>query len=68
MTYKNIQTYVKRKFNRSIKTGWIAHVKEVNGLHPKIAPNRHYPKRKHPCPDWAKTLIEDAMKHYEMIL
>jgi hypothetical protein len=61
MTYREIQADVKNRFGRSIKTCWIAHVKELNGLSPKRAPNRQALTRKYPCPEWARLLIEDSM-------
>jgi len=67
-TYKQIQNDVKKKHGRSVKTCWIAHVKELNGLRPRLAPNRiSSRKRENPCPDWAKPLIEDSMRRLGMI-
>ena len=62
-TYQRIQEAVKRSHQRSVKTCWIAHVKELNGLSPRRAPNRITPdRREQPCPDWARPLIEGAMR------
>ena len=61
MTYRDIQVDIKSRFDRSVKTCWIAHVKELNGLNPARAPNRLAANRKYPCPDWARPLIEDSM-------
>ena len=62
-TYQTIQETIKRRHQRSVKTCWIAHVKELNGLAPRRAPNRIAPsRRENPCPDWARPLIEDAMR------
>ena len=62
-TYQTIQETIKRRHQRSVKTCWIAHVKELNGLAPERAPNRIAPnRRENPCPDWARPLIEDAMR------
>jgi len=67
-TYRQIQTYVKERYGCTVKTCWIAHVKELNGLKPRPAPNRiSIGKRKHPCPDSKRPLIEEAMRHYGMI-
>jgi hypothetical protein len=61
MTYRDIQADIKSRFGRSVKTCWIAHVKELNGLHPMRAANRLAANRTHPCPEWARPLIEDSM-------
>jgi hypothetical protein len=62
-TYKEIQEDVKRQHGRSVKTCWIAHVKELNGLNPSIAPNRiSSQKRKNPCPENVRSLIEESMQ------
>ncbi len=68
LTYKAIQTEIKENQGRSIKACWIAHVKEMNGLELKQAPNRKPSEpRKYPCPDWAKELIENVMREDGMI-
>jgi hypothetical protein len=65
-TYKDIQADVRLRHGRSVKTCWIAHVKELNGLNPKLARNRIAPnKRKFPCPAWARPLIEDSMQRLD---
>ena len=62
-TYKAIQEAVKHKHQKSIKTCWIAHVKELNGFSLRNAPNRISPgQREYPCPDWARSMIEDAKR------
>lgn len=62
-TYKEIQKYVQKKYHRTVKTCWIAHVKELNGLKPRIAPNRVSKIiRINPCPNKIRPIIEDAMK------
>ncbi|MFX0195475.1 MAG: hypothetical protein ACFFCW_05065 [Candidatus Hodarchaeota archaeon] len=67
-TYKEIQAHVKRNHIRSVKTCWIAHVKELNDLPLRPAPNRlSYNKRKHPCPGWARPLIENSIRELGMI-
>ena len=38
-TYKEIDNYVRKLFGRSVKPCWIAHVKELNGLHPRKSHN-----------------------------
>lgn len=67
-TYKQIQDYVKARYGCTIKTCWIAHVKELNGLSPRRAHNRLTSfRRQHPCPDRKRPLIEEAMRYYGMI-
>lgn len=44
-TYKMVQEDIKSKYNITIKTCWIAHVKEMYGL---IKKNLN---RKYPCPE-----------------
>lgn len=61
MTYKQIENAVKKKFGKSIKPCWIAHVKELNGIPVHKTWNRRGKKRKHPCPDSYRVLIEDVM-------
>ncbi len=63
-TYRAIQDDIKRRHGRTVKTCWIAHVKELNGLSPRIAPNRLSPvKRKNPCPQNLRPIIEDSMRY-----
>jgi uncharacterized protein (TIGR02145 family) len=67
-TYKMIQQYVKERYNKNIKTCWIAHVKEIVGLKPSIAPNRiSLESRQHPCPDVYLEKIKEALKYFNMI-
>ncbi|UZE92468.1 MAG: hypothetical protein IB616_01260 [Methanosarcinales archaeon] len=67
-TYKEIQEYVKKKYGFSVKTCWIAHVKEMCGLSPRIAPNRHSRNsRKNPCPVEKIGPIKDTFNHFGMI-
>ena len=37
-TYRQIQEYVKQEYGCTVKTCWIAHVKELNGLEVHTAP------------------------------
>jgi len=67
-TYKEIQDYVKEKRGVTVKTCWIADVKEMCGLNPRIAPNRCSPtKRKNPCPPSKVAIIREAFKFFGMI-
>ena len=67
-TYREIVKDVLINENRWVHTCWVAHVKEMNGLNPRRAPNR-FPKatRVNPCPAWARPLIEKAMKRLGML-
>ena len=67
-TYRDIQEDIKRRHGRSVKTCWIAHVKELNRLHPRIAPNRHSSARREvPCPSEMRALIEASMRRLGML-
>jgi len=67
-TYREIQEYIKNKHSISIKTCWIADMKEHHGLNKRVAPNRISTDSKtNPCPDNKKEMISDAFKHFEMI-
>lgn len=67
-TYRQIQEYVKQQYHCTVKTCWIAHIKELNGLEVRVAPNRISKQvRKHPCPDDKRVLIEKALKHFGVL-
>jgi hypothetical protein len=67
-SYKEIQAYVKKKHGFAVETCWIAHVKEMSGLNPRIAPNRYLLKeRKRPCPPDKVAVIKEAFEHFKMI-
>lgn len=67
-TYKEIQKHIKRQYGFTIKTCWIAHVKEMCGLLPRMAPNRHSSKRRlEPCPPSKVQPIKEALNHFNMI-
>jgi len=67
-TYKEIQDYIREKHGSSVKSCWIAHVKEMYGILQRIAPNRisEY-KRSNPCPKNKIGLIVEALIHFQMI-
>lgn len=66
-TYKRIQSYVEERYGYTVKTCWIAHGKELNGLPTRPAPNRiSSKKRVNPCPADKRLLIEEAMRQYGM--
>ena len=67
-TYAAIQQWVKKKSGFVPKTCWIAHVKELNGLDPKVAPNRAKSgKRLVQCPPEKVAPIRAAMVHFGML-
>ena len=67
-TYKEIQNYVLEKYNVTVKTCWIAHVKERCGILTRCAPNRIGANRRtNPCPTSKEGHIRDAFRHYGMI-
>jgi len=67
-TYKEIQGYVKEKYKTSIKTCWIADMKEFHDLKKGVAPNRiSLDSKTNPCPDDKKEMITDAFNYFEMI-
>lgn len=60
-TYEQIRKYVKEEYNESVKTCWIAHVKEMNGIVDKNT------NRQNPCPNNKIKFIENALQHFAMI-
>ncbi|MEM7716717.1 MAG: hypothetical protein AAF349_24680 [Cyanobacteria bacterium P01_A01_bin.68] len=68
MTYKQIQDYIQNKYDKTIKTCWIAHAKELCGLPLKSSPRSQSNKpRVHPCPNWALPLIKEAFDYFKTI-
>lgn len=67
-TYKEIQDYIKVNYNITIKTCWIAHMKEVCELKRRDSHNRrNHNKRIYPCPSEKQALIIEAFKYFNMI-
>jgi hypothetical protein len=67
-TYKDIQAYVRQEYGYTVKTCWIAHVKEMCGLERRDAPNREdATARKHPCPPQKVDSIKHAFKYFGLI-
>jgi hypothetical protein len=67
-TYAKIQQCVKQHFGFVPKTCWIAHIKELNGLKPRMAHNRENSEhRKVPCPANRRLAIENCFKRLKMI-
>ncbi len=67
-TYRDIQDEIKKEHGKAVKTCWIAHVKELNGLSLRVATNRFsLHTRKYPCPDDVRPLIEEAMRGFGVL-
>jgi len=66
-TYKEIQSWVKQKYNFTVKPCWIAHVKEQCSLSMYHAWNRKGKSRQNPCPKDKIPAIKKAFKHFGMI-
>lgn len=66
-TYRQIQLDVKAKHGVTVQSCWIAHVKELNGIRTRPAPNRRSKERVKPCPDKMRPLIEASMRYFGMI-
>ena len=67
-TYRDIQEDIRSRHGRVVKTCWIAHVKELNGLPMKKAPNRISDAvREFPCPESIRPLIEASMRRLGML-
>lgn len=66
-TYKQIQDYVKQKHGYVPKICWIAHMKELSGLHPEISPRRYSSNaRVHPCPIEKQDAIKESFQYFKM--
>ena len=67
-TYKQIQDYVKKLNGYTPRATWIAHMKEVCGLNPKMAATRRSPtNRVNPCPLSKQEDLRKAFIHFKMI-
>lgn len=67
-TYAEIAECVKQQSGFTPKTCWIAHVKELNGLRPRVAPNRTRANvRQVPCPLDKREAIEECLRRLRMI-
>lgn len=67
-TYSQIMADIRIRHTQSVKSCWIAHVKELNGLPLRKAHNRKSPKiREVPCPDAIRPIIEASMRRLGMI-
>ena len=66
-SYQEIKNYVLEKHGNRVKSGWIAHAKEVYGIPVKKAGNRKGNERLWPCPKKNLSLIKEAFEHFDMI-
>jgi hypothetical protein len=67
-TYQQIKTEAeKHAGGKKIETCYIADIIKLHGLSNKIAANRSGILPKKPCPSWAKSPIETAMKKFGII-
>ncbi len=67
-TYKQIQEDIRSQHGKVVKACWIAHVKELNGLNLRSAPNRlSVDDRVNTCPTNIRGLIEESMRRFGMI-
>jgi len=66
-TYKEIQGEIRRRYGITVKTCWIAHVKERHGLTRGPAHNRRGIERVHPCPERIRPMIEEMLRYFKMI-
>lgn len=66
--YKQIQEYIKKTHDVSIKSCWVAHAKEICGIPTRKANNRkNVNERLYPCPDDEFQLIKATFKKFGMI-
>ena len=66
-TYAQIQEYINNQFGYKPKFFWIAHVKELCGLKPKVSSRRYDNNcRVCPCPPIKQADI-NAFEHFNMV-
>ena len=66
-TYKDIQSYIEMKYGVTVRTCWIAHVKEADGLTRGSDSKRKGRDRIHPCPDKHWDKIVDALRFFGIL-
>jgi hypothetical protein len=67
-TYRQIQDDIRKRHGRTVKTCWIAHVKDLNGLRLRVALNRSSSdRREEPCPTAMRPIIEASMRRFGML-
>ena len=66
-TYRDIRAYVYARYGFSPRTGWIAHVKELNGLTLRPTHNRYGAMRIDHCPPERRAAIEEVLRHFGIL-
>lgn len=67
-TYRQIQNDIRARYGTVVKTCWIAHVKELNGLPRRTASNRRSRNvREVLCPVSMRPAIEESFRRFGMI-
>ena len=67
VTYRELLAYVRAHYGISPRTGWIAHVKELNGLRLRPTHNRQG-ARVDGCPPQHRVAIEEALRDLGLLL
>jgi len=66
-SYRAIQNWVQAHYGFVPNPCWIAHVKELNRLPLRPAPNRQGAARRQLCPAPHRPAIEAAFRHFGML-
>jgi len=67
-SYEAIRADIRQRYGLVVKNCWIAHVKELNGLSIRQAPNRIIgARRRYPCPDDARPMIEESLQRLGLL-
>lgn len=67
MIYSQAQTIFRKRYGKTVKTCWIADIKNQHGKTSRNAPNRIGKKPKYPCPDDIRLKLEKILKELRMI-
>ncbi len=66
-TFQEIQNYINVKHGKVVKTCWIAHAKQINGIPLVTASQWHLDSiRNFPCPDEILPLMNEAFLHFKL--
>jgi hypothetical protein len=66
-TYQEIQKWVEQHHGFQLKTCWIAHCVELQGIPLREAVHRRGTERLDPCPPDKRTAIIQAFRHFGML-
>ena len=66
MTYEKAQALYRERHGRTVKSCWIADVKNKCDSPTRKAPNRRGPEPKHPCPDRIFVKLEKILRELDM--